>query len=74
MVILPDVLSAQYGLNQVNTGLCFLPLGFGALLGSPIGGKMSDIANNKFNSPGGILVVSNVGLVMMIPTLIVTRY
>lgn len=73
MVILPDVLSQDYGLNQVNTGLCFLPLGFGALIGSPLGGKLADIASKKYQNPAGTLFVANLTLILMIPVLIVRK-
>ena len=71
MVLLPDVFSTKYGLNEATTGLCFLPVGFGTLLGSPLGGKLVDMASLKFNSQSGGLFVTVFGLFLMIPSLIV---
>jgi MFS family permease len=70
MVQLPDVFSSKYGLDEAKTGLCFLPIGFGALLGSPIGGRLGDLASAKLKSSAGVLLVSDLTLVLMIPTLI----
>ena len=72
LILLPDVLAKAYGLDEMSTGLCFLPIGFGALLGSPIGGNLADIVSRKIKSPAGAIVVACEGLILMIPTTVVS--
>jgi len=59
------ILLDGFHLNELETGLCFIPFGFTAVVGSKVGGKISDIMNVHFGR-GGRLVPSLIGLTFYI--------
>jgi len=48
IIVLPNELATYYGLNQLQIGLCYLPFGVGAMIGSNVGGKVTQIFYLKF--------------------------
>eukprot|EP01112_Ceratiomyxa_fruticulosa_P007562 TRINITY_DN1967_c0_g2_i1.p1 TRINITY_DN1967_c0_g2~~TRINITY_DN1967_c0_g2_i1.p1 ORF type:complete len:525 (+),score=72.02 TRINITY_DN1967_c0_g2_i1:262-1836(+) len=59
MVQLPIVLAQPpYNLNEALTGVCFIPTGFGMLVGCVITGRLSDHAALKFKPTVGRLFYS----------------
>jgi hypothetical protein len=60
LVIFPIVLSDTYNLSQLVIGLWYIPVGVGAMLGSHVGGRVTNFIVKKLKVPegnwGGVMV------------------
>lgn len=66
VIILPTELGNYYGLTQLYIGLCYLPFGVGALVGSSVGGKVTEYFFKKYIVvPESQLVGSLIGTLLI---------
>eukprot|EP01127_Copromyxa_protea_P009227 TRINITY_DN2159_c0_g1_i3.p1 TRINITY_DN2159_c0_g1~~TRINITY_DN2159_c0_g1_i3.p1 ORF type:complete len:393 (+),score=61.45 TRINITY_DN2159_c0_g1_i3:157-1335(+) len=55
LVIFPITLSSTFNLDAMYIGLCYLPYGLCALVGSSLGGRLSDLVANKYGPSARLL-------------------
>jgi predicted MFS family arabinose efflux permease len=65
-------LSQEYGLDELKIGLCYLPFGLGAMVGSIVGGRVTDKLTHKYKCTEGGLLASIIGIIAMQPGVLVT--
>jgi len=74
LIVFPIVLADAYQFSELIIGICFLPFGAGAMVGSLIGGRVTDKLAIKYKCPEGGLIATIIGLLIMIPGLLVSGW
>jgi len=74
IIILPIELADFWNLDQLIIGICYLPFGVGAMIGSIIGGRVTDWMTARFKCKEGDLLSTIIGLISMLPGIVVVFF